>query len=174
MPQQILKDLLEARNTIDSFATLMMGGRTDGEKVATELKRKILQRSRALSLKRRFAEADDRLNEESYGLFFTCLIFTVMAPELWKRVRLLFDKERILLLEEIAQDVKRTDANLKAIRRGWNEIYNLREEAEERMDDDIFANAHIEEEPPIESGELDDIASNDEAAAEEFRRLAAG
>lgn len=122
----IIHDLLQNDRTIIGLATMMVSSLAVDTQLPTELKRKVLQRNRALSLKKRFAEACDNLQDREYGIYFLYLAIMLETPQLWRRVRLMFKRETVENIEQAGKRVPRTEANAKAVRRAWNEIFQLK------------------------------------------------
>ena len=141
--QNILADLLRNDETVLDLAAMMMSTQAIDKSMSTHMRRKVLQRHRALSLKKRFLGICQSLTEREFGVYFVFLAvsmathrqtnlsgnenITAKAP-LWSRIRLLFPRETVEKIELAGKQVPRMAANDAAIRRAWREIMNLKHE----------------------------------------------
>ncbi len=123
---QIIKDLMQNDRSIVNLATVMVSSKAIDSSMSIDIKRKILQRNRALSLKKRFAQACDELSDNEFGVYFIYLAVMLDTPKLWRRVRLMFKRDTVEKVERAGRKIPRSEVNTKAIRRAWKEIYVLK------------------------------------------------
>ncbi|VUD40260.1 hypothetical protein TDB9533_00043 [Thalassocella blandensis] len=126
--KNILRELLANDETILDLASMMISSVAIDKNMSTETRRKILQRNRALSLKKRFLNVCQKLDAKEFGIYFIFLAVTISLPSLWSRVRLMFAQETVAKIEQICKEVPRLASNDAAIRRAWKEIFNLKQE----------------------------------------------
>lgn len=138
--KNILCELLANDETILDLASMMVSSVAIDKNMSTETRRKILQRNRALSLKKRFLNVCQKLDEKEAGIYFIFLAITISLPSLWCRVRLMFAQPTVAKIEQICKEVPRLSSNDSAIRRAWKEIFNLKQELKPD-----FAMANVEE-----------------------------
>ncbi|TQV84066.1 hypothetical protein FKG94_05210 [Exilibacterium tricleocarpae] len=127
---KILLGMLENRDTTMDLAEKMASGVVNEKSMSVDIRRRILQRNRALSLKKRFFDVCTGLEKGQFGLCFLHLTMSFSAPDLWKRVRLLFLRETVEFIESTVKQMSCLEANGKAAKRAWVEILNMKDELE--------------------------------------------
>ncbi len=123
--RNILQLLLQKDETVIDVATMMISGVSNNKSMPLNFRRKILQRSRGLSLKKRFLNNSDDLSVSEYGIYFVYLAVEFLTPTLWRRVRLIFPRATVENIEEAGKQVYRSEVNEKAVRRAWRYILNF-------------------------------------------------
>lgn len=130
MVNSVVSDLLNGDDHIIDMASFMVSGSCKAGAISLAMRRIFLQRSRALSLKKRLYEPTQNIAESDSGLLLVYLLCMCIDANYWQRVRLFFDKQRVSVIENNSQAISFSDANKKAVQRAWNEIYQLKRESE--------------------------------------------
>jgi len=126
--KEILDELIKNKKELLNIACLMISGVAVDNSTSIAIRRKILQRNRALSLKKRFLANKQNLDDNELGIYFIFISIIRTQPELWSRFRLFFPKESVKKVEQAGKDVLSLKANDNAIRRAWKEIFRLKQE----------------------------------------------
>lgn len=150
----VIFDLLAGGQDVVDMASFMLGGISKSDNFSQTQKRILLQRSRALSLRKRLYDPTENIPEQECGLLLIYLLCQCVDPEYWQRARLFFEKSRVLSVERGGKFIPLSDANKKAVQRAWNEIYQLKPQPEV--------------EQPLDTVD----ASNDEVIEDNFIELA--
>lgn len=108
------------------MASFMVTGTFKLDDVELEQKRFLVQRSRALSLKKRIYEPIGFLSEIDAGLLLVRLLCQAIDLDAWQRIRLFFDKSRVNFIEASANAIELTDITRRSIIRACSEIYQLK------------------------------------------------
>ena len=130
MVNSVVSDLVNGDENIIEMASFMLSGSCKPGAISLAMRRVFLQRSRALSLKKRLYEPTHNIAESDSGLLLVYLLCMCVDANSWQRIRLLFDKQRVSAIENNSQAIAFSDANKKAVQRAWNEIYQLKREIE--------------------------------------------
>ena len=133
LTEDILHELLKSNKAIINMACLMVSSLVVDKSVSLALRRRALQRHRALSLKKRFLTNCQSLNGDEFGIYLVFLSVISTTPKLWSRFRLLFPKSAVEKIEQTGNEAPRSKANDNAIRRAWKEIFYLKNELEKNL-----------------------------------------
>lgn len=138
--QALLNDLWNKDFQILDMAAFMVTGTFKLADVELEQKRFLVQRSRALSLRRRLFEPVPCLSELDAGLMLVRLLCQCVDSLAWQRIKLFFDKNRVSFIESSVSAIDFSDITRRSIIRACNEIYQLKFARPEALDSDNHYN----------------------------------
>lgn len=125
----LVEDLFKGDFQTLDMASFMVTGTFKLDDIDVEQKRFLVQRSRALSLKKRVYDPIRFLSEIDAGLLLIRLLCQSTDIDSWQRIRLFFDKSRVNFIEESANAIELTDITRRSIIRACSEIHQLKYQA---------------------------------------------